>query len=445
MSEQRHSYSALSTFRACPLRYKLRYLDGLELRDAARNVHHLEYGKAMHAGLEIWYSGPETSGIQSMQDTFAAAYPIQLDPSDKAKTQENGIRALALYVERWREEDRKWKVLEVEGPGTLNYTLDSGLNELHCDLVMENLEHGGVYVWDHKTTTKQLGPWYWDQYSPNSQITGYIDYVQQKYGTCDGFIINAISLQWREPVKSDGKTNNVAWFKSDDAARPWLAYSHHEPREYRGGVLGKKGTYMAAWGLTVGFERQTFNRSEAQIQQERASTAYWKERIKEADRCAKCGWWPQDHNGTGIEGCLDYQPSYGFNTGSCYSCEYRGGEVVGGICRPGYTWPQDSELILLSYRQVCRAMIQVECTQCTGLGIDLSFCDQLRAIAEDRKFLLTLVPGSAFPLIADACPMCYGRKTVDGGRCQLDKGHVGLCSETAPVSEEEEIVIEIEV
>lgn len=445
MSEQRHSYSALSTFRSCPLKYRYRYIDGLELRDAARNTHHLVYGAAIHRGLETLYGAHQNfgeyneGGLFLAQAEFKQDYPTQLDPSDRAKTQDNGIRALALYVNRWREEDRKWKVLEVEGPGALNYTLDSGLNELHCDLVLENLEHGGIYVMDHKTTTKALGPWYWDQYSPNSQITGYIDYVQQKYGACDGFIINAISLQWRDALKSDGKTNNVAWFQMENGDKPWLAYSHFEPREYRGGVLGKKGTYMAAWGLQVGFERQTFQRSDEQVRQERESTRYWINAIERAEAEQEYADRITEKNG--------HIPisAYGFNTSSCYSCEYRGGEVIGGICRPGYTWPQDSELILLSYRQVCREVIQVACPECKGKRA-------LPISAEDLAASLEILPAQEpangyflLPVYLVACSRCRATGLVDGPRCQLDRNHPSLHSPDPPAPEQEEIVVEVEV
>lgn len=434
MSEQRHSYSALSTFKACALKYKLRYIDGLELRDAARNTHHLVYGAAIHSGLEVIYnhraetppqdhSSTRVGCLMKATEVFAEGYPTQLDPSDKAKTQENGIRALALYVERWREEDRKWKVLEVEGPGALSYMLDSGLNELHCDLVMENLEHGGIYVMDHKTTTKALGPWYWDQYSPNSQITGYIDYVQQKYGACDGFIINAISLQWRDALKSDGKTNNVAWFQMDAANKPWLTYSHWEPREYRGGVLGKKGTYMAAWGLQCSFERQTFNRSQAQIDQERNSTEYWKRQI---------------------EGAVEAE-DFGFNTGSCYSCEYRGGEVIGGICRPGYTWPADQELILLSYRQVCREVIRVTCPDCNGYGVASDFLEMIANPEWWFSQCAIVNHWNQITLEIPACSRCKRVGEIDGPRCALDRNHPFAHSPDPLAPEQEEIVIEVEV
>jgi len=403
-------------------------VEGLQLRDAASNSHHLAWGAAFHAGLEAWYEAHRlgvawtdiplaSGGIITMQEIFRGQYPVQLDPADRVKTQENGTRALALYVRRWAEEDRKWRVLEVEGPGQLVDVTSIGIGELHTDLIVENLEHGGIYVVDHKTTGKQLGPWYWDQYAPNSQITYYIDYAQQKYGSCEGFIINVVSLQWRDEKKSNG-ANNVEWFDPNDPNLPWLAYSHYEERSYKGGPLGKAGPRMVAWGLTVNFERQVFNRTRQQIEQERRSTQLW---ISDIETCSLNDEWP-------------------FNTGACYSCEYRGGELQGGICRPGYAWPTGREIISLSYRQVCRQVIQVACPTCGGNGIDPESRKSLTVLATDDAQWQAL---RVYTLPLGVCPRCKGTLTVDGPRCQMDRGHGGACAVEVPEVEQLEIEIEV--
>jgi hypothetical protein len=443
----------LSDFRSCPLRYYLRHVEGLQLRDAASNSHHLAWGAAFHSGLEHLYQYSyqnvpvERSGLddpradraqvlEQAQDEFVIGYPTQLDPMDKVKTQDNGIRALELYVRRWAEEDRKWKVLEVEGPGQLVNATNIGIGELHTDLIVENLEHGGIYVVDHKTTGKQLGPWYWDQYNPNSQITYYIDYCQEKYGSCEGFIINAVSLQWRDEKKSNG-ANNVEWFSPSDPDMPWLAYSHHEERPYKGGPLGKAGPRMCAWGLQVNFERQVFNRTKGQIEQERRSTKSWIEKIGQAQYCSECGFARASCQSESVQLQEEhaFQPDYPFNANSCYSCEYRGGELTGGICRPGYEWPRDREIISLSYRQVCREIIMVPCPDCDH-GFDV------RLVNLNQRVLQAV--GGDWTVFIPACKRCGGVGIIPGPRCQLDRDHTGTCAPFTPIDNlEDEILVEV--
>jgi len=461
MTNQRYSHSMLSDFKACPLRYYLRHVEGLQLRDAASNSHHLIWGTAFHLGLEWFYSALRDTGsyngeqcVKYGQGAFASMYPIQLDPTDKVKTQENGVRALQLYVNRWAEEDRKWRVLEVEGPGQLVEATNIGIGELHTDLIVENLEHGGIYVIDHKTTGKQLGPWYWDQFNPNSQVTYYIDYAEQRFGSCEGFIINAISLQWRDEFKKDG-ANNVAWFNPDDPEKPWLAYSNYKQRDYRGGPLGKKGPRMCAWGLTVNFERQVFNRTREQIKQERESTAYWIRSVEHNETTCRCGHQKNDHSthpdlldicSACFCECPSFEPRYAFNTSSCYSCEYRGGEMQGGICRPGYAWPQDREIISLSYRQVCRQVIKLSCPACTGLGVDDTWRTTLaKEIISGLTFTPATVMEGVLELTIQYCARCTGSGKVDGPRCQLDRGHAGTCAIEMPPEIEDEILVEVSV
>lgn len=438
---QRHSHSSIATFRSCPLKYKFRYVDGLEPRDAASNAHHLVFGSAGHAGLEHIYlvqkhdqeinsrfshSHDDPAVLSCTQGIFATAYPAQLDPTDRAKTQENGVLMLAQYVHRWREEDRNWRVLSVE---TLDLESETGLDALKLDLVVENIEHGGIYGVDHKITGKALGPWFWDRFNPNSQITSYIDHVQEKYGSCEGFIINGISLQWLDEKKSND-ANNVKWFSLDDPARPWLAYSRYEERPYRGGPLGKAGPRMCAWGLTVAFERMMFNRSRDQVRQERESTRYWIDRMEGAERVLAS---------SGKSGFQGFAP-YGFNTDACYSCEYRGGDVIGGVCRPGYEWPKDQELILLSYRQVCREVIQVTCPSCGGNGISTKSRERVLFLLTNEAEWQSIKPND--PIFFLKCERCKGGGTVAGPRCALDRGHAGA---HAPIVAQVDEAIDVEV
>lgn len=248
-----YSNSYLDRFRRCPLSAHFKYDLRLRQRDGGTGRHHQEFSLAFHAALEKLYS--ETYHFTEPNKVFLENYPIQLDPDDWAKTQENGSLALAEYIKRWAREDRKWRVLSTE-------QLDRGEDGfvVKLDLVVEDRETGQIYGVDHKVTGKYLNYDYFNQFEPNAQITEYVRFIKERYGNCDGFIINAIALR-------------------------------HRQRAYKGEPAG-------SW---FAFERQTFNRNERQLEQGLADRLYWIDRIEDAKA----------------------KSIYGMSTSQCRWCEYR--------------------------------------------------------------------------------------------------------------------------
>lgn len=258
-----YSNSQLQSYKDCPLQYHFYWELGLRQRDDEAADHHLRYGDAFHQGLAVLYGSEhpyysmsdfDLSGlIQQAQRKFLDAYPVQLDLRDQAKTRANGVKALLDYACRWRADDKSWKVLEVE-------TRSDDPWSVKPDMVVENVEQGGIYLVDHKTTGAYLNYQYWGQFQPNSQITHYLDYARSKYGPIDGFIINAIGFRFRE-------------------------------RAYKGEPAG-------FWS---NFERQVFNRNDFQIEHERQSRQSW---IEDLERSRANGFWRT-------------------NTRACRFCSYR--------------------------------------------------------------------------------------------------------------------------
>lgn len=258
-----YSNSQLQTYKNCPLQWRFYWDLGLRRVDDEVGDHHLRYGAAFDKGLQAYYRGQSWSEIK---EAFLNAYPTQLDPSDAAKTRENGVIALASYVKRWHQEDKRWQILEV------NTRKDDELASVQIDLVVRDKEQGGIWLVDHKTTGSYLNYRYWERFQPNTQITYYLDTARSVYGEIEGFIINAISFRYRE-------------------------------RAYKGEPAG----------FWCNFERQVFNRNESQLAYERLSRADWiydLERSREngffrtnTDACYRCqfksicapGWtWEDD-------------------------------------------------------------------------------------------------------------------------------------------------------
>lgn len=245
----RYSNSYIDSFRRCPL--QCHYKNDLKLRSREADEHHLVFGRAGHASLEIIYRDRD---LDAAKAAFHPHYPTQIDVGDLAKTEANWLYTLDKYVEHY-EWDRHWKVVAVEA---MDHTEDDYAVKL--DLVVEDSRNGDLLGVDHKLTGRYLNADFWNDFNPNSQVTQYYRYIKEKYGRCDGFLINAIGMRYRQ-------------------------------RAYKGEPAG----------FWCAFERQTFSRTVQQVEQEQESKQYWIDRIEDAK--AKGVW--------------------GLNTSSCRFCSYR--------------------------------------------------------------------------------------------------------------------------
>lgn len=245
----RYSNSYIDSFRKCPLQCHYRY--DLKLRPKEYDEHHLAFGRAGHESLRVIH---EEHDLEKAKEIFKPLYPVQIDPSDLAKTSENWMYTLDKYVEHYGW-DRHWKLIAVEA---MDHTEDDYTVKL--DLVVEDLRNGDILGVDHKITGRYLNADFWNDFNPCSQLTQYFRYIAEKYGRCDGFLINAIGMRYRQ-------------------------------RAYKGEPAG----------FWCAFERQSFSRTKQQIEQEQESKAYWIDRIEDAK--TKGVW--------------------GLNTSSCRFCSYR--------------------------------------------------------------------------------------------------------------------------
>jgi CRISPR/Cas system-associated exonuclease Cas4 (RecB family) len=271
-----YSNSYLEKYRECPLACLYRYELRLRKREEGIESHHMAYSRAFHEGLRRLYLD---STLREAQDAFLEHYPRQLDIGDLAKTRQNGITVLVEYARRWSEENKRYRVIEVE---QLDHAEDGFVVKL--DLVWQHKETEQIFPCDHKVTGKYLNYDYWRQFEPNSQIVEYVRYVKEKFGFCDGFIIDAVSMRHLQRASKNGPA-----------------------------------------GFWCNFERQTFNVNERQMEADLDSRRYWIDRIEHSKESGR----------------------WGMNTKSCYFCEYR------DLCKAGWFYPEDQELIEISYRQVC--------------------------------------------------------------------------------------------
>ena len=210
----------------CPAKYDLRINQGVV---PIRKKPSLSFGGVMHYGLAEWY---RTGKLSAALASIHAHWPDVM-PSDDFRTEAYALKVMASYVQEYPKEI--WKPLE--GPEGLlvevAFTSDTGMFlecqdcEMYsdegdylsgrcsnCGQPLEEILYGGiidvgaewgepVYVVDHKTTTRlgglkdpsKVGSYYFLQYKPDNQMTGYIwglsKLTNRRIG---GAIINALGL-----------------------------------------------------------------------------------------------------------------------------------------------------------------------------------------------------------------------------------------------------------
>lgn len=227
----------------CPAKYDLRINKGIV---PLRRKPSLSFGGAVHVGLAEWYrTGSEAKALQTMH----AHWPDVM-PSDDFRTEAYALKVIHAYVAEYPTES--WKVLQGPNGAVVEqaFTVDTGMylecqdcgsymadgDETagicsNCGQALEGIQYGGIidvgcefgdtiYVVDHKTTTRLGdGGYYFLQYKPDNQMTGYIwglgKLTNRRVG---GAIVNALGLYKSGEVKFKRHPTSRQQFDIDE----WL-------------------------------------------------------------------------------------------------------------------------------------------------------------------------------------------------------------------------------
>jgi len=209
-------WSEQTTYDTCPFKYKLLFIDKLRKLTDGRESNDRVWGQAIHAALKTYYN--PGGDVLAAKKAFLKVYPRDLNPTDKVKSVASGMATLENYHVNYADQDTNWKVLATEVEGSIEIACidcdgkgcvkddscgckcHSDEHGLHIDLIAENLQAGGIYFWDHKTSYKRPSPGMWDHYNLSSQLTRYSAYVEKEYGQCSGAYINSITVGYRSRV-----------------------------------------------------------------------------------------------------------------------------------------------------------------------------------------------------------------------------------------------------
>lgn len=206
----------------CPAKYNLRINRGLV---PLRRKPSLSFGTVIHSAMAQWY---RTGNPETTLKEILIRWP-EVMPSDDFRSRDYALKVMANYMREYPKES--WQLLQgSDGPIVEQaFTIPTGYylecqscaigysdeNDKingkcsNCGEPLEPVEYGGiidvaiefagtVYVLDHKTTTvlgKEDSSYYFMQYKPDNQMTGYIwglsRLTNRRVG---GAMINALGL-----------------------------------------------------------------------------------------------------------------------------------------------------------------------------------------------------------------------------------------------------------
>jgi hypothetical protein len=167
----------------CHYKYKLRMIDRWEPK---RKSAHLLFGSWYASALERYYkyraeAGPmDTSDRALLRTVHEALCDTWIDDkpwtSDHpAKTRENLIRSIIWYVDQFKDEATEVMRLADGKPAvehSFTLPVDNGIVFAgHIDRLVTYA--GDPYIMDQKTTGGAIGPWYFDNFTPDTQMSMY--------------------------------------------------------------------------------------------------------------------------------------------------------------------------------------------------------------------------------------------------------------------------------
>lgn len=215
----------LTTFRTCPYKYKLQYVDEWQPREKSI---HLIAGAAFAAGVEATRRAYFVEGIRDRDLCLCKGIIALLneygtaEPGDSPKTAWRMLGALEYYFNAYPLEADGCIPLTINGQIGIEYQIELPLSvqgKYHlfkgrCDAVVSFA--GGNYIIDEKTTSR-LGYSWGTQWDMRSQFTAYAYLMQYLLDVkIDGIIVRGVSI-----LKNGYDTAQVITTRSQYELQQW--------------------------------------------------------------------------------------------------------------------------------------------------------------------------------------------------------------------------------
>lgn len=204
----RISNSKANTYRRCPKRFEYKYEMGLRLKEKAVQ---LERGSWLHEMLEAYYiTGEWKPTWRRLKKEFYTLFEEERE--ELGDLPEECARIMRAYIKKWKKEDRRYRVIDAELDEIIK--LPNGLEfNFVIDLIVEDLELGGLWLWDHKSLKKfmdedymlldvQLARYFWSAekmgYTPLRGVM--FNELRTKAPTIPKLVSNGTRLEKRKDV-----------------------------------------------------------------------------------------------------------------------------------------------------------------------------------------------------------------------------------------------------
>lgn len=176
--------TSLGWYKTCPRLYQYNMIEGY--RSKAEAVH-LIFGIWYHGGLELYDrlraegQGHDDALREVVLDLLTKTW-IRTEEGGtpwvsphNTKTRENLIRSVIWYVEHFIEDPAETIVLSDGRPAVeLSFRMEISDRQILCGHLDRLVTFtGNTYVMDRKTTGSTIGSSYFDQYSPDNQMSLY--------------------------------------------------------------------------------------------------------------------------------------------------------------------------------------------------------------------------------------------------------------------------------
>lgn len=182
--------TSIGVLKECPFKYYLSIVCGIIPQGDSV---HLKFGLIYHSSIELYHRerarglDREEAIILAVKFAFNATWEPRLNrpwiSDHETKNRKTLLRTLLNYLDNYNDEvERLQTVILPDGTPAVelsfrfntNYETPTGVPYKICGHIDRLADKDGRYfVCDYKTTSQPLNEQYWDQYSPNNQLSLY--------------------------------------------------------------------------------------------------------------------------------------------------------------------------------------------------------------------------------------------------------------------------------